>query len=121
MKVDMDSVGIAVGIAEDTPSLPQEASAVAEDFPRPPVGSTVAVVEVGAITPVAVITVAEDTMAVEDIMARVWVWRLCALTVMLLPYVIPRDSMTRTAFGMSIPVAQSPMATKASSGCGPSL
>ena len=118
----MDLLEVVVGIAKGTPLQHRIAeTSVVVDFPRPPVGLTVAFVQVADTMPVEDITVPGDTTAVEDIMVEALDLASMHLTVIPPLFVIPRGSMTRTACGMSIPVAQFPTAIEAISRCGPSL
>ena len=112
----MDSAEATAVMAEDIP-LPRrgaETSVVAGHFRRPPAALTAAFAPAGRITAVAVtmaaavITAAGDTMAQGSDSASVSMH----LTGMLLACAIPEGSMTSTAFGGSIPVAQFPMAIK---------
>ena len=104
----MDSAEATAVMAEDIPSPRREAetSVVAGHFPRPPAALPAAFGPAGHTTAVAVTTAAGDTMAQGSDSVSMH------LTGMLLACAIPEGSMTGTAFGASIPVAQFPMAIK---------
>ena len=117
----MDSVEATAVMVEDIP-LPgrgAETSVAAVHFQ--PADSTALLVEAAVVTTEAgvimaggVITVAADiTALVSDLVST-------RLTAILLAYAIREGSMTNTAFGESIPVAQFRMAIEASRRGGPS-
>ena len=110
----MDSAEATAVMAEDIP-LPRrgaETSVVAGHFRRPPAALTAAFGPAGHTTAVAVTMAAAVITAAGDTMAQGSDSVSMHLTVMPLARAIPEGSMTSTAFGGSIPVAQFPMAIK---------